>query len=378
MNITRGRKPCAKKIVIYGTEGIGKSTLAAGFPDPVFIDTEESTKHMDVARFDAPTTWTSLLEEIRYVIAHPDCCKTLVLDTADWAEQLELRELCAKNNWTSIETLGYGKGYTYAAEEFGKMLNLLTEVVAKGVNVVITAHAWLRKVELPEETGAYDHWEMKTSKKVAPMLREWADAVFFANYKIIVVNVDGKGAGGTNKAQGGRRMLYTTHTPYWDAKNRFGMPDELPLSYDAIRPFIEDGAVPESAQEAHREPVRAPKPVQAQKPAAPAPAPQTAAPVPSEPADTKQMALTDIPLPPEFLPDQRIPTALRDLMISNHVSEWELENAVEARGFVPHGTKIWDYDRVNPGIIEGLLVPSFDQVLAIVKEIREKQEVPFN
>ena len=377
MNITRGRKPCAKKIVIYGTEGIGKSTFAACFPDPVFIDTEESTKHMDVARFDAPTTWTSLLEEIKYVIANPDCCRTLVLDTADWAEQLELRELCAKNNWTSIETPGYGRGYTYAAEEFGKMLNLMSEVVAKGVNVVITAHAWLRKVELPEETGAYDHWEMKTSKKVAPMLREWADAVFFANYKIIVVNVDGQGAKGTNKAQGGRRMLYTTHTPYWDAKNRFGLPDELPLDYSAIKAAIED--IPaEPAPEPRRAPVSAPKSAPAPKPAEqPTAAPELAKPA-SAPKKTEQMSISDIPLPPEFEPDQRIPKALRELMISNHVSEWELENAVEARGFVPHGTKIWNYDMVNPGIIEGLLVPSFDQVLKIVKEIREKQEVPFN
>ena len=177
MNITRGKQPGAKKIVIFGPEGIGKSTFASQFPDPVFIDTEDSTKDMDVARFEKPTSWQMLKSQVAYVISNPDVCKTLVIDTADWAERLEIDWLCNKNGWDGLEGAGYGKGYTYSSEEFGRLLDLLTEVTEKGIHVVITAHAQLRKIELPEEMGAYDHWELKTSKKVAPMIREWADAV---------------------------------------------------------------------------------------------------------------------------------------------------------------------------------------------------------
>ena len=213
MNIISGKLPVAKRIVIYGAEGIGKSTLASQCPDPLFIDTEGSTTHMDVKRFEAPTSWQMLLDQVQYVISNPAVCRTLVIDTADWAEQLEINELCRKNGWASIETPGYGKGYQYSAEEFGRLLNKLTEVVNKGVNVVITAHASLRKVELPEELGAYDHWEMKTSKKVAPMIKEWADVVLFLNYQVNIVNVDGQGQlKGKNKAQGGRRTIHTSHT----------------------------------------------------------------------------------------------------------------------------------------------------------------------
>ena len=157
MNITKGKIRGAKKIVIYGPEGIGKSTFAAQFPDPVFIDTEGSTNELDVARFDSPTSWQMLLEQVRYVAKYPDVCKTLVIDTADWAEKMEIEELCQKNGWNGLEGAGYGKGYTYAAEEFGRFLNLLEDVIGKGINIVITAHAQLRKVELPEEMGAYDH-----------------------------------------------------------------------------------------------------------------------------------------------------------------------------------------------------------------------------
>ena len=53
MNIITGKLPAAKRIVIYGAEGIGKSTLASQCPDPLFIDTEGSTTHMDVKRFEA-------------------------------------------------------------------------------------------------------------------------------------------------------------------------------------------------------------------------------------------------------------------------------------------------------------------------------------
>lgn len=157
MKIVRGRMQKAKKIVIYGPEGIGKTSFAAQFPDPVFIDTEGSTKDMDVARFEKATSWTMLLEQTKYVISHPDTCKTLVIDTADWAEQLEIESLCAEKRWDGLEGAGYGKGYTYSAERYGAFLNLLSDVTEQGIRVVMTAHAQLRKVELPEETGAYDH-----------------------------------------------------------------------------------------------------------------------------------------------------------------------------------------------------------------------------
>ena len=201
MEITRGKIQAAQKVVVYGPEGIGKSTFASQFPEPLFIDTEGSTTHMDVARLPKPSSWTMLLEEVRYVINTPSLCKTLVIDTADWAETLCISEICARNHWSGIEDPGYGKGYVYLADEFGKLLNLLSELTERGINAVITAHAMMRKFEQPDELGAYDRWELKLQKKTAPLVKEWADMVLFANYKTLVINVDGKGAQkGKNKA----------------------------------------------------------------------------------------------------------------------------------------------------------------------------------
>ena len=244
IRITSGRIATAIKVVVYGPEGIGKSTFAAQFPDPVFIDTEGSTVHMDVKRLPRPDLWVELLNEVEYVRQNPGCCKTLVLDTADWAETLCSEYVCARDQKTGIEDYGYGKGYRFLFEEFGRLLNALEQVRETGVNIVICCHATMRKFEQPDELGAYDRWSLKLTDtpkaSIAGAVKEWADMVIFANYKTIVVNVDGKGAAkGKNKVQGGKRVMYTAHHSCWDAKNRFGLPEEAEFSYEVIRGVIE-------------------------------------------------------------------------------------------------------------------------------------------
>ena len=206
MQIIRGKQKTALKVVVYGPEGIGKSTFAAQFPNPLFIDTEGGTKHMDVARTPKPTSWVMLLGLVKECIADPSLCGTLIIDTMDWAELLCSRYVCDKAQKKSIEEFGYGKGYTYLMEEFGALLNTLNELVERGVNVVVTAHAKMRKFEQPDELGAYDRWEMKLSAKTAPLVKEWADMVLFANYKTFAVKTEN----GKTKGQGGERRMYIT------------------------------------------------------------------------------------------------------------------------------------------------------------------------
>lgn len=223
-------------MVLYGPEGIGKSTFAAKFPSPVFIDTEGGTKKLNVNRLPQPTSWAMLMDEANEVRLGHIPCGTLVIDTADWAERLCIRAVCDRANVKGIEDFGYGKGYTYLKEEFGKLLDLLEDVLHAGHNVVMTAHAQLSKFEQPDEMGQYDRWTMKTSKQVAPLIREWCDMLLFANYKTIVVK-DGDGKNAKNKAQGGRRVMYTTHHPCWDAKNRDGLADERGPDRNSVRFF---------------------------------------------------------------------------------------------------------------------------------------------
>lgn len=237
MQITRGIIAKAQKVVIYGPEGIGKSSFASDFPEPLFIDTEGSTNLMNVARAPRPTSWSMLLGQIDWVKKNSGCCKTLIIDTIDWAEQLCVEHVCATHNKKGVEDFGYGNGYVYVKEEFGRLLNKLQDIVDIGINTVLTAHAQIRKFEQPDEAGSYDRYELKLGKKTgsqtSPLVKEWADMVLFANYKTIVVTVEKK-----KKAQGGERVMHTVHHPSWDAKNRHDLDEVLPLAYSSIASCI--------------------------------------------------------------------------------------------------------------------------------------------
>ncbi len=329
MNITSGKILRAQKICTYGPEGIGKTTFASQFPNPLFIDTEGGTSHIDVKRLDTPTSWSFLLEQVKWVKGNPTCCDTLVIDTADWAEKMCSEHVCSSRGVKSIEDFGYGKGYIYLKEEFGQFLNLLSDLIEMGINVLMTAHAQMRKFEQPDELGSYDRWELKLSKQCSPLLKEWADLILFANYETIVVNVDGQGAQkGKNKVQGGKRVMHTSHHPCWDAKNRHGLAEKLPFDFAQIAGCI---------------PVRAPQP---QPQIAPAPDVPTACQEVAEPETVQviEQAATAQVAPSTFVPDEPdYIKQLRQLMASSNVSDAQLQDACAFKRYVTAETPIEKY-----------------------------------
>jgi len=240
LNIIGGRISRPQKLVIYGPEGIGKTSLCAQMPDPVEIDVEDGSAHIDMKRIPKPDNWRQLLDIVNEVAQTPEVCKTLVIDTADAVEAMCIKHICEKANVQGLEGFGYGKGYQYLSEAYATLLEACDKVVANGMNVVFIAHAKMRKMELPDEQGAFDRWELKLSRQVAPLLKEWPDALLFLNYKTMVIQ--GKSEMDKAKARGGKRVIYTSHSPVWDAKNRHGLPEELPLSYESIAPIF--GSVP--------------------------------------------------------------------------------------------------------------------------------------
>lgn len=371
MQITKGKRARAQKVVVYGPEGIGKSTFAAQFPEPLFIDTEGSTDNMDVSRLDKPSSYTMLKNEIAWVKANPTVCKTLVIDTIDWAESLVIADVCAQHDKKGIEDFGWGNGYTYTKEEMGRLLNQLGELVDLGINVVLTAHAQMRKFEQPDEMGSYDRWELKlgkkTSSQTAPLVKEWADMVLFANYKTVVMTADN----GKKKATGGQRVLYTQHHPAWDAKNRHGLPEEMPFDYAGIAHIFNQAQPQPTPQPQQTAPEPAPQaPAQEQLPTS-EPAPQVQPQAQETPQQSSQApdSLTQ-PAPerqPYQEPNLALPQALRDLMIQNQVTELEVQKAVAQKGYYPEDTPVIMYD---PGFIDGVLIGAWDQVFSMIKDNR--------
>lgn len=370
MQITRGRKARAQKVVIYGPEGIGKSTFAAQFPEPVFIDTEGSTDNMDVARMDKPTSWAMLKNEIAFIKANSDACKTLVIDTIDWAEQLAVSYVCSQHQKNGIEDFGWGKGYTYVQEEIGRLLNSLSELVDIGINVVLTAHAQIKKFEQPDEMGAYDRYELKlgqkTSSKTAPLVKEWADMVLFANYKTFIMTMDD----GKKKAQGGERVIYTNHRPAWDAKNRHGLPDEMPFNYAGIAHIFAGQQVQAPASQPQ---TVAPEPQQT--------APQVPEPIQEElPLDMStvgEVPQNEAPVEQQAAPAQyhaSLPKSLTDLMSQNNVTEEELQKVAYIRGHFPLGTPIENF----PPDYWDMIVSHWQATMEVIQnQVRADPELPF-
>lgn len=373
-----GVKKATLKIVVYGPEGLGKSTLCAELPSPVFIDIENGTNQLPVARLPRPTSWQMLMDEIREVRDGAIPCSTLVIDTADAAETLCIKHLCAKNGWDGIEGISYGKGYTYLAEEFGRLLDLLTEVVERGRNVCLVSHATMRKFERPDEQGAYDRFELKLTKKVAPMVKEWADMLLFCDYKTYVTT----DKSGKAKASGGARVIRTTHNPCWDAKNRFGLPGELPMALGVLSPELK-AAIPDMAAGSPAPTTSiaaaAPAPKSAAQPAASPAMTEVDARIASMEADVARMSgkrskpTTGASASGYERPDypQRM-SALADLMARDHVTDAELRRAVGQTGNFPETCAATDWEQ---GFVD-YLVAGWDKMLRRIAANRV--DVPFD
>ena len=339
LKLTAGRVQRPQKQVLYGVEGIGKTSLAAQTPDPLFIDTEGGTAHLDVRRLQKPETWDELIALIKEVAATPDVCRTLVLDTADWAEAMAVDYICQKFKQPGLESFGYGKGYTFLGEEFSQLLAACDEVIASGKNMVITAHARQRRVELPDETGGFDVWGLKLSKQSAPLLKEWPDDLLFLNYKTLVIATDSN----THKAQGGKRVIYTNHRPVFDAKNRHNLPDEMELSYVSIAPIFGDSA-----------------PTSQTAPAAPT------QPKPTSPATPKTAPQKLSPVTPETL------KTVTDMMTEANITAEEIQTLVAQKGHFPIETPI---DQYPEQFVRGWLMRNWTQVVETIEN--DPNHVPF-
>ena len=314
MNITRGIVQRAVKSCIYGVEGIGKSTFASKFPKPLFLDLDKGTARLDVDRIEDISTWSDLMKTVQdFAYMENNPYETLIIDTADAAARLCEKHVIQTRaqGKTSIEDIPYGKGYKMLAEEFATLLIWLEVLIEKGFNVVILAHAMMKTITKPDDDGQYDHWELKlpgnTSNKIGPLVKEWADLLLFADFKTIIVT-DGL----KKKARGGKRLMYTTHTPFADAKNRFGLSDVLPFDYREIEKIIP-----------RREET---KKIEDEKP-----------PVKKQTRKKSERRTSDKEK------DKAI-SALRLLMADSDISEERVRDAVTLAGKYPEGTKIEDYD----------------------------------
>lgn len=227
--VKSSRKETPDRILLVGTEGIGKSTFAADAPSPIFIAAEDGISQLDVQTFPQPRTFPEVMDAVGELIDGQHGYKTLVLDTVDWIEPLVWSDLCRRNSWQSIESPGYGKGYVEAVGEWRRLLASMELLRKKRrMEIILLAHAQIKVFNNPAGDD-YNRYECKLHRGTAALLKEWTDTNLFAIHEEFVQPSKGgqKGKGVST----GLRIIHTERNAAWDAKNRWGLPPTLPLSY---------------------------------------------------------------------------------------------------------------------------------------------------
>lgn len=228
-SLVKGKIEHPLRVLLFGVEGVGKSTFAAGTPSPIFLTAEDGTAQLDVVRFQPPESWGEAVEAVRTLTVDKHDFKTLVIDTLDWAEPLLWDFICKRDKQANIESYGYGKGYSAALEEWRNFVAALEEMRrATKMHVVMLAHSQIKAFKNPEGED-FDRYELKLNKQAAGLLKEWSDCVLFANHET-VAHKDAK----TKRVRGidtGARLIHTQRSGGFDAKNRYDLPPTLPLSW---------------------------------------------------------------------------------------------------------------------------------------------------
>lgn len=225
-------------ILVYGSEGIGKTTFAASAPKPIFIQTEDGLGLIEADTFGICQSWQDVGQALGAILNDPQGHQTLVIDSADWLQTRIWQDLCARYGKKNIEEFRFGSGYNIARDEYwDKLLLTLDAIRARHhMTIILVAHDSIMNITNP--TGDdFCKFVPRLDKRASARITEWADATLYAHRKMKTDRETGK-ARAFGIEPGGDRVLACVGSPAVTAKNRYHMPEELPLSWDAVAQYL--------------------------------------------------------------------------------------------------------------------------------------------
>ena len=240
-SIERGRRGGPVRLLIHGTDGCGKTTFGADAPGAIFLPSEDGSGFLDVARFPAPSDWQDHLDAIDALVGDPGEFRTLVWDSLDHSEAMLHDYLCKEHGVKVVEDIGggYGKWVNVVTDAWRVALSRLERLQReRGLNVVLIAHSQIKNFANPEGPD-FNRYQVKLADKSAAVVREWCHTVAFAQYEQF-----GEKDARTKKVKGvstGARIMHFQRSAAFDAKDRTGLPDTLPLSWEAFAEATRSG-----------------------------------------------------------------------------------------------------------------------------------------
>lgn len=246
------------RVLIYGEPGLGKTTLASEFPEPIFLQIEDGTpSDLELNSFGRLESYDDVMEAIGVLYSEEHEGKTVVIDSLDKLEHLIWAKVSADNQWaTGIEQPGYGKGYVMADTYWSDVLEGLNALRRdKGMGIVLIAHSIINTVNDPM-TASYSRYDIRLHKRAIAIIQDEMDAILFINQDVSLLQNDPKAKSGPGArlraAGGGNRFIHATPRPAYVAKNRYGLPDKLQYEkgkgFAALAPYFPGGAPAEEAE----------------------------------------------------------------------------------------------------------------------------------
>lgn len=243
--IMKGRQHLPRRVVLYGPDGVGKTTWASMSPKPIIVQTEDGAADIDVDAFPVADSFESFMEFLSSLRTERHEYKTVIIDSLDWLERLIWARVCEDENVDTIDKIGYAKGYGYATRYWGFVFDMLNSLRAGlGMMIICIAHAKIEKFESPD-TDNFDRYSPNLHKTICPVWREWADEVFFARFVVDTVKEDkGFNQKVTKGIGSGERVIHTTERPGYVAKTRLqGAPETLPMDFRIYQQLIDERRV---------------------------------------------------------------------------------------------------------------------------------------
>jgi hypothetical protein len=235
IKINQGRKPRPRRMLFYGENGVGKSSFAAQWPSPLFLNLEDGIGDLEVDSTDVIRSVSEFYGILTQL--HETPYETIVVDTIDWLEKLIFNEVATKQGKEVVEDIGFGRGYQSVDKQWQLILAGLTYTWNQGKHIVFTCHESIQKFTNPEG-DSFNYWRPSLHATGSGCITEWCDEVFFLRFRESTVQIKD----GTNKRSlgvgGKERYICTTKTAAYEAKNRLGLPDEIAPNFDAIKGYL--------------------------------------------------------------------------------------------------------------------------------------------